>query len=986
MRASLLLTTWLLPLVLFAQSGIEQELEAGVEAYLALDFEAGELLLEKVSSSADPQKNPVLIAKAHCFLAECQYELDKFEDANANFLRAEDLLAQARICTDTLDFYYRVLMGKAAADEEYEILVGYFEELICWIDIYPTPSLEFTGLKLYAEGMINLFSGKYDLALSQLDASVSVQEPLGRDPFLAGDHSTLAFLYATFEDYYRAISHQQIASELYSPKRPEAYFRNLINLAGYQLDNRSLAGAQQTIYRAKSFGLANVPPDSEQWMMYYNLQRERHNTDLQLDSFAYYQAESDLYYATYPHYKSTSFYHDHLNYATGLAIRTKDFQAAKASVRETFVLFPPDSDNFDRVLSTLFLRSKVEIAEFDFEKGIGSIQILLSYRSQYQGEQLDPHYVFLPTELDEDPLVIEYLKDKASYYNQWDRVDTTKNWLELSNQTIQLADSLIARIKQSNNQTGLRKQLDEISRELRKIEVENYYRQYRRTQDPIFVEQALNASEQVKHLIISERLHENILYKSYGLPEELIEKERLYNRQLTEDLIRLNYDGISDSTEVLQNRVSKTRELQETLRARIEREYPRFAALRYSPDPLKIQNIKEDFIDEDEALLHFMERDSLLYLIGLTKDQHIFKRIRLSTPLAISSPTLIRQMENASDSVIPPLRLHYQEIMEPLEEFMGQKNLVIVPDAYLWHLPFPALITADAAANTSSAGQSYLIQEREIRHLFSLRVGMLRSTEGKDGSTAPLDLASFSPFTDQSLANYSKLADSRKTEQLLMSLVGESNSHYLSGKVANKTAFNELAPQANLLHIFSHAQVSEVKPDSSFLMLHPSTSTESLASGYLTTLDVYNTTLVAKLAVLAACKTGGGKYYQGQGIANLARAFAHAGCENLVVNLWESKAEAITQLLADFYPAVLAQQRSGSYALAEAQRNYIDNNPLGAHPGYWAMAIYIGDRDTFNLPARPWNKLGWVGGMALLFTLLLATLKFLKKRTFLKLG
>ena len=967
MRLTLLLLMGLLPLVSSAQPihQLEQQLQDGVAAYLSLEFEKGERVLTKVSRLTNPQQHPIVASKAYCFLAECQFELNN-DTYELNFKRSDQVLSDAGVNTDTLGFYYRILLARAlSADDP----IPAYETLANWATNFPSPSPKITGAGLYGSGMANLYRGNYDLAFSQLKNSLEVQKDLKSDPFLSYDHSTMASLASTFQDYYLAVTHQKLAVDLSSTKRPTNYFRNLISLAGYQLDNRSLADSRQTINLAKRFGKANISPDSEFWMMYYNIQREYFNTVLNLDSLEYYHQQAEDFFERFPHHQQSEFYHDHQNFATGIAIRKGDFKVARSSIEHIFATFPTSGE---RAYTTLFHRSKVEVAEQKHEQSLQSIQLLLSINSSYGGKRLDPHYYFQPNELNAEPLVIEYLKDKASYYNQWDREDSTGNWLDRGLESIHLADSLINEIKQKNNQPGLRKQLDEISRELHKIEIESYYRKFQRSGDEHYIQLAINSSEQVKHLIISERLHENILNENYGLPDGLIKKERAYSKQLADDLLRVNRGGQIDSLEQLKDRISKVRTLQEELSKEIETNHPRFAALRYSPPALSLSEIRKEFIADDEVLFHFLERDSLIYLIGLSKDDQLFKRIRLSTPLAMAAPILIHQMESFDDSITVLLRTYYRELLEPVESFIQEKNLVVVPDAYLWHLPFSALITEDIEDDTPNSGHAYLIRERNVRHLFSLRVGLLQQSKALLKERSLKDVLSLSPFSSGPIDNFNQLAASSRTEQLLEHLIGQSSGSYLSGQLANRKAFIELAANARLLHIFSHAVINEVRPDSSFILLNP--ASDQLRDGYLTALDVYNTRLSAQLAVLAACKTAGGKYYQGQGIANLARAFAHAGCENLVVNLWESNGRAIEQLLANFYPAVLKEGKNGSTALAEAQRKYLAENAISAHPGYWAMPIYIGDRTNIQLTGNNWKYWMWLAA-ALLIIVSIATLK-----------
>ena len=71
--------------------------------------------------------------------------------------------------------------------------------------------------------------------------------------------------------------------------------------------------------------------------------------------------------------------------------------------------------------------------------------------------------------------------------------------------------------------------------------------------------------------------------------------------------------------------------------------------------------------------------------------------------------------------------------------------------------------------------------------------------------------------------------------------------------------------------------------------------------GFLTLSEVLELKLDADMVVLSACSTGKGKMMEGEGVANFARAFQHAGAKSVVVSLWEVASEPAVEYMKAFY-------------------------------------------------------------------------------------
>ncbi|MBI4378670.1 MAG: CHAT domain-containing protein [Nitrospinae bacterium] len=114
---------------------------------------------------------------------------------------------------------------------------------------------------------------------------------------------------------------------------------------------------------------------------------------------------------------------------------------------------------------------------------------------------------------------------------------------------------------------------------------------------------------------------------------------------------------------------------------------------------------------------------------------------------------------------------------------------------------------------------------------------------------------------------------------------------------------------------------------------------ESKDDGFLTLSEVLGLRLNADIVVLSACVTGVGKEVEGEGVANFARAFQHAGAESVIVSLWEVASEPAVEYMKGFYSHLKAGKSRG-----EAIR--LSRNEIKArypNPFYWAVFILHGE-------------------------------------------
>ncbi|MBI4788847.1 MAG: CHAT domain-containing protein, partial [Chloroflexi bacterium] len=106
----------------------------------------------------------------------------------------------------------------------------------------------------------------------------------------------------------------------------------------------------------------------------------------------------------------------------------------------------------------------------------------------------------------------------------------------------------------------------------------------------------------------------------------------------------------------------------------------------------------------------------------------------------------------------------------------------------------------------------------------------------------------------------------------------------------------------------------------------------------LTTLDILDLTLNARVVTLSACQTALGQGGRGDELVGLARAFFYAGARALLATLWSVEDQSMVELTGRFYRH-LAGGENIAAALQQAQIEMIRE---GRTPYQWAPLALMG--------------------------------------------
>jgi CHAT domain-containing protein len=300
-----------------------------------------------------------------------------------------------------------------------------------------------------------------------------------------------------------------------------------------------------------------------------------------------------------------------------------------------------------------------------------------------------------------------------------------------------------------------------------------------------------------------------------------------------------------------------------------------------------------------------------------------------------------------------------QILLDQLEPYLPSnpdENVVIVPDASLYLVPFYALIAKDRRSFidrhtitiTPSLGIFALLggSQRTPRSWAQLRAPLVVGNPQMPAFPKDMHLSAVLPPLEGSEREARAIAALFKTEPMI-------------GAAASEEAVAKRMKDAQLIHFATHglliqssivtmsmlsASASADYPPGAIALSEGSTGTYPngeipfngfLASGKVLTLD-----LNADLVTLSACDTARGRLSEQQ-FVGLPSAFLAAGARSIVMTLWSIPDAPTADLMVVFYEELLAG-RSKSLALRHAmlamKKRYSD-------PVNWGAFTLIGTPD-----------------------------------------
>jgi len=502
---------------------------------------------------------------------------------------------------------------------------------------------------------------------------------------------------------------------------------------------------------------------------------------------------------------------------------------------------------------------------------------------------------------------------------------------------------------------------------------------------------AFKLADQNKSVLLLQATKSEKIYRLGNLSDSLAQKNTELTKKQSALKAKLYENRPKPEKDSLRSLLNEVNQELAAFAKMLKENYPKYHQLKHQEIATKVDGI-QDLLDEQTALIEYVIGDSVIHIFAVTKEQVQWGKSFVATSLikariqkmhkALSDYKLVvKNTELAYQKYTTQAHWFYQKLLAPVLEGQSTiKDLIIVTDGELGHLPFEAFLVEQAPQGTTVYNKlHYLINDYNISYNYSASLW-------KENKEAP------NPQNNGKLfalaANYNIQLDSSKsdlrlpTDQWLREALkplpaARKEVEVLQERYQGFFAFDSLASERivkseasdyAVLHFAVHGILDKDRPVLSSLAL--SEDGDSTESNFWQAHEISKMPLSANLVVLSACETGYGKFEKGNGIASLARAFMYAGAPSLIVSLWQVNDAATSVIMQNIYQNI-AEGQPIHQALRQAKLDYIQKaKGVTAHPAFWSPFIQIGKNKPIHIKEKggywPWL----IGGSLVLLLLL----------------
>ena len=473
------------------------------------------------------------------------------------------------------------------------------------------------------------------------------------------------------------------------------------------------------------------------------------------------------------------------------------------------------------------------------------------------------------------------------------------------------------------------------------------YELYKLTGDKKYVDRVLGLHESGIYNRIRSRLDKNDSLQFAHLPDEIQSREKQLKTAISSAL-----GGANSQDEKMKEYLNAIEEWNFFLE-KLRVEYPRYYNLRYETIIKNFENVLQT-LPENTSVVRYLFIDQELYALVADKQvRSIFPLESDSLEESISSLTEPDLTVNQTSALLFDL---YNQLWQPISANIQHKKIIIIPDGVLFNLNFE-ILTPQRITTYKEFAKHSLLAEYTISYQYS----MLLIDRGAKSTVIENSFVAFAPgFFDELKEKYgSSRKGSLEFDKSYLYLLPQPFSISLVKKIkqqlggntflshqSTKSAFKNQAANHKIIHIGTHAESNNDRPEFSRLIFAKNSLDEDNS---LFVDEIYNCNLTSNLTTLSACETGKPGFQEGEGMISLAHAFNYAGSESMLTGLWKVDEQASAILLETFYEN-LTKGLEKDEALRQAKLYYLENsNGRMLAPQYWAGLVIMGDTAAIDL-------------------------------------
>jgi len=377
---------------------------------------------------------------------------------------------------------------------------------------------------------------------------------------------------------------------------------------------------------------------------------------------------------------------------------------------------------------------------------------------------------------------------------------------------------------------------------------------------------------------------------------------------------------------------------------------------------VSFDTLKQEFLDEKTSMIEYFIGQKYLYGFLITHKNIYFRRLCESSVIRDYINNYLHFLsfkEIKNFKGIKGSRILYDLFLKPFQPQISPstKNLIIIPDGDLYHLPFETLIPDESQfmqfRDAHLKVESYLISYLDISYgrsasaVFNVcKNRVMGETDMDLLMVACAQILHKNNGRHNNLIEYPPLKYATKEAKAVLNKFDKGRTKSLLNSDATEENLKKLDfSQFRIIHFVTHGILDKNDWIRSALVLNP--SEDSNEDGLFHPFEIQNRKFNADLITLSSCYSGTGKLAEGEGVMGLIRAFQLVGAQSLIASLWEVN-DRSTSLFMEYFYQFLAEGASKSSALKQAKLKMIQSKYN--HPFYWAPFILFGDYKATIIP------------------------------------
>jgi CHAT domain-containing protein len=909
------------------------------------------------------------------------YLMDGNPDSALYFLDMAVLIAKKSNGVDTAilynemrDVYYYLGISRYSENDFVEgalefTKVLFYNDLVSNIKDQDSNYLFYETRSYYLMGLCYHNIGDFRRALDAYTISLKMKERYySTDSLELGDaYLNIGLVYKSSENYERAIEFLHRSLIFYPDNSIEiANALNNIGLVYYEQENfnHSLNYLRQSLMiREKVYG--NNHPSVA--IIYNNLGNILFKQDSIEQSMTFYYKALSIYFAFYGELsEKVAFMYNNLagvfldmqDYDTSLLFYEKALNIRKYLFGEKHYKVA----QIYRNIGELFLiKGDFEHANYNLDK---------SFSSNYLINDIIP----LSGEVDYEQILsvndmVEILDLKSQCLYETYKVTNQKETLDKSLIAINVCIDLIQRIIEDYNLEEAKLQF---CTDIKHI----FFNAINIAYEMDNHQQAIAYIEKGKSSIIYQELIDKLSKEYSNIPNDLIEQENELKLQILYFTSRIQQAQELNKMELIDSLVND----KFIVSSRYDSLIDIFNSSNFDYYGLQqgifnwsFTEIKEKII-EDSGIIEYFIGDSLFFIFYLSRTETVLLR----EDLPCDFENLVRshiahiklsELDQFNNSAFELFNILIKPIYYLIE---NTKKLLIIPDDYLFYLPFETLQIYLNNNENKISRDSFLINYKtisyhySIKHWFNSRLisFISNSPNGYQG-----DFIGFSPiihfncckdekafcFGNTGEIDNVELFDLKFNREEVIGIKdlfdrNSNNSVVYIDSNATKENFIKFCNKFRFVHIATHGISNNKYPYLSGLFFSESKTEKGESNGnqemfscpsILHLFEINNLKLFSTLIVLSACETGLGKLVKGEGLLAISRAFISIGVQNVIYSLWKVPDFQSKEFMLFFYSRVI-KSNNISESLQLTKLHFLNDQRLSL-PIFWSSFVMMGN-------------------------------------------